>query len=711
MAKTRIARMNGKLYDTGTANTSFITVAKQLKSLGVKNFYFMLEINDISLIGIDPFAVDKDGNPTLTQDQVQRIIIECTINPWYYLREICRIPEQGGTSVRYKANRGNIAQAWCMLHGLDSWLCLPRQQGKTESAIACQCWMYLFGTTNSQFIFINKDGENSKGNLKRLTTQIHMLPAYLRAESVINEDGSRTKSRENATLCYNPITNNQITVKPKATSVDTAMSIARGLTAPIIHYDEPEFTNHIRIIIDNSVSTYETAARIAKSNGGCYCRIFTCTPGDLDSQPGMEAQLILDRTIKWKEALYDMTEDQIQTYLYSHGEDCNRILYIEYQYYQIGLTEEWFRNIASLYTDKITLRREILIQRLRGSSLSPYDQEDLEYIVSTERKPIETLTLLQYYDFDVYTKLNRNTPYLVGVDCSTGGNQDNNAITIIDPWSLEPVAEFECSYIGETQYENLLIELCKHLPKCVLIIERNSVGDGIIDHLMHSSVSTRLYYDKSLDLVQDKMNSMDTVESMLKKQASRKAYVGVFTGTRSRDSMFAILARHVAEYKDKFVSHNVIRDLTRLVRTSSGKIEAGPGFHDDSIMSYLIALYVYYHGNNLSVFGINKGARDEDLNNSGIKALEEIDRRYVSSDLINSVAEREQKEKKTNKELNWEATLRDSIIKAQRRTFDLRKNNLIQDTIFDNSGEAVFDNFDNGEEIPLSFFNEINGIK
>ena len=47
---------------------------------------------------------------------------------------------------------------------------------------------------------------------------------------------------------------------------------------------EPEFTNHIKTITDNSVSTYDTAARHAKENGAMYCRVFTCTPGDLDDE-------------------------------------------------------------------------------------------------------------------------------------------------------------------------------------------------------------------------------------------------------------------------------------------------------------------------------------------------------------------------------------------------------------------------------------------
>lgn len=121
MAKGRIVRLNGVLYDTGTKNRSFLQVANDLKILGIKNFYFMLRLNDPTLINVDPYS-DK-----LTEDQISRILFECRTNIWYYLREICRIPSQGGVPVHFIANRGNIAQIWCILHGLDSWLCLPRR--------------------------------------------------------------------------------------------------------------------------------------------------------------------------------------------------------------------------------------------------------------------------------------------------------------------------------------------------------------------------------------------------------------------------------------------------------------------------------------------------------------------------------------------------------------------------------------------------------
>jgi len=75
----------------------------------------------------------------------------------------------------------------------------------------------------------------------------------------------------------------------------------------------------------------------------------------------------------------------------------------------------------------------------------------------------------------------------------------------------------------------------------------------------------------------------------------------------------------VNEFKDKFVTCNIIDDLLRLVKTKTGKIAAGTSFHDDSIMSYLIVLYVFYHGNNLHRFGFVRGdIPDEEKRNKGL---------------------------------------------------------------------------------------------
>ena len=708
----RIKRIGNKFYDVGTANKSFLQVAKDLKSLGIHNYYFMLEIYDYSLVSIDPCAKN------LTRDQISRIMTECTRNPWYYLREVCRIPDQGGVGIPFKANRGNIAQTWLTLHGIDSWLCLPRQQGKTISFLCLLSWAYSFGTNNSTFIFINKDSNNAKENLQRLKDIIDCLPEYLRFDQILEEDENGkvklVKAARNATSMKHPITKNRIIIKPKATSYESALSLARGLTSNVLHFDEPEFTPYIKTIIENSVSTFETAARNAKKNGAMYCRAFSCTPGDLDTSMGQEAQEVLSHTTKWSEHMYDMrydsaNDDNNELLQYVKNNGGNGIVYIEYSYKQLGLTDEWLRNMYNKIQNPIVVKREILLQRIRGSSDSPFDQEDIEYLASMIQPVIDEMYILEHFRFDIYKKLERLTPYLVSIDCSTGTNGDSNAITIINPYTVRPDAEFKCPYIGETQFEKLIMELIMdHIPRACVIIERNSVGDGIIDHLLNSPIRSNLYFDKNKDLVEENLADASNNVSMLKRQGEQKKYYGVYTNNQSREDMFAILFRRMAEFKDDFVTKNITDDIAHLVRFKSGKIAAAEGAHDDSIMSYLIGMYVWYHGNNLTAFGIVKGSREIENQNQGLKrTVEDIENMDIlPADTIATMKKQEQ----VRKENDYEKIMREALIKAQRQSLELHKKGLVENPTLDKSQEVQLEEIYGNNNIDMSFFDEMNGM-
>lgn len=521
------------------------------------------------------------------------------------------------------------------------------------------------------------------------------------------------KATKNATIMRHPITKNKIVIKSKATSYESALSLARGLTAPILHFDEPEFTNHIKTIVENSFSTYETASRNAKKNHALYCRAFSCTPGDLDTSFGQEAQELLSSTTKWTEKLYDMAydpenEDRNEVLQYVRDNGSNGIVYIEYSYKQLGLDDKWLHEMYNKIGNPLVVKREILLQRLRGSSESPYDQEDIEHIVSCQQRPVDELYILDHFRIDIYTPLDKRIPYLVGVDCSTGTNADNNAVTIINPFTEKPVAEFKCPYIGESMFERFLIELVQTaIPRAILIIERNSVGDSIIDHLMNSPIANRLYFDKNRDLVQENMNANSKIESLLKKRGEMKKYYGVYTEGNSREAMFAILARRVAEYKEDFVTINIIEDISRLVRSKSGKIAAAVGFHDDSIMSYLIAMYVYYHGNNLVAFGFVKGSQEIENQNQGLRTYDDLQQSGILSRYDVEIIKNQEKVRKEN---DYEALMRDAIKKAQAQSMALQKHGLAQNRLLDSTPtEIIDDTFDEGD-IDMGFFDELNGF-
>lgn len=704
----RIIRIDGKYYDMGTPNVSFLQVANDLQTLGVEHWYFLLEIKDVSLINVNPHAVDKDGHSTNTKEEVERINTECRFNPWYYLREVARIPAPGRpTGIPYAANRGNIAQAWCILKGIDSWLCLTRQKGKTKSALCIQGWAYSYGTSNTKFIFINKDGENAKINLQDFADQIDILPEYMQFKYVLDEDGKVIKGRNSATKMRHPITKNEIVVTSKAPNPSEAAKKGRGLSAAILHFDEVEFTPFIDVIVGNSVSTFEESAKRSREAGGMAARIFTSTPGDPDTDEGRRGEELLEGTREWKDKMYDWSVEEINEYLYANQKQ--GIAYIEYSYLQIGLTRAWFKQTAQKIGNDIIVRREILLQRLRGSSNSPYPREDIDHIIAAEAKPIRTVLLQKYYDLVIYEELNRNVPYIVGIDCSTGTVSDSNAMTILNPYTVRPAATFECSYVGETVFEKIIMELVKdYIPRAVLCIERNHVGDSIIDHLLHTPYAGRLYFDKYKEIAEENMKALETRESILKANAKMKTYYGVYTKDKSRDAMFKILANRIRDYQEDFVAHSIIRDIAKLVM-KNGKIQAASGAHDDAIMSYNIAMYIRFYGNNLPCFGFDPAdlaILDNENQNQGIERAFTFDR----SSLPEEVQEFIDVEAKRKDEMSYEERYIQDVTASQARDMKLTRRGLLHNNVYENTPERMDDQFipEEIDRMDSDFFDEMN---
>ena len=66
-----------------------------------------------------------------------------------------------------------------------------------------------------------------------------------------------------------------------------------------------------------------------------------------------------------------------------------------------------------------------------------------------------------------------------------------------------------------------------------------------------------------------------------------------------------ILNTRVNRYKTYFNSPDIARELMNLTVTGSGRIDHLPGYHDDVIMAYLMALYVLYKDMDMDIkFGI-----------------------------------------------------------------------------------------------------------
>ena len=192
------------VYQMSTNNKSFLEMHYFLKSQGIKNNRFMLVLFDPDLAGVDPH------DPNLSLMMKQKVLREVSINYWYFLREVVRVPSTGDPGgVKFRLNRGNLALNYCLLYNLNVFLEMPRQQGKTLAAAVRYLYVYNFGTANSEITFMHKDLTGSMDNLKKVKELRDMLPSYLQMSQSWNMvNGKRKKMESTVKSIQNPINKN-----------------------------------------------------------------------------------------------------------------------------------------------------------------------------------------------------------------------------------------------------------------------------------------------------------------------------------------------------------------------------------------------------------------------------------------------------------------------------------------------------------------------
>lgn len=610
-------------YHMSTSNQSFLNMHYYLKQKGIQNNKFFLVIYDPDLIGVNP------RDPNLNTVMKKKILRECIINFWYFIREVVRIPDQGGQvggGKRYNLHRGNLAMNFGFLMNWNMFVEFPRQHGKTISAICWYLWVFNFGTTNSEMMFMNKKHDDSKMNLRRLKDIRDALPSYLQMKEMVGPDGKIKKSSNNVESTTNIINANKITTKAGARNAASANSVGRGCTMPIHWYDEYAFILYNNIIYSAATPAFKTAADNAKRNGAPYGILITTTPGDCTTDEGEDARLTKDLATPFNEAFYDYNYEQLQNV--KNSNNSSTFFYIRYTYQQLGSGEQYFKEmVLDLKKDWVAIRREVLLEWSKSSSNSPFRQQDLDEV---ERliinEPIQQIPLCNgLYFLNLYKRMDvtmsRRYPPIIGVDVSGGYQQDSSAITVIDSRTTEVVADLNCNYISTNDLAKVIYELVmKYMPNAIVNIERTGgFGGSVLSMLVKSKIKRNLYFEIKDRVTEERFNGV----KVIRKTQKTKVF-GLDETKQTRDVLMEILRDRMDHHKAKFISPILFNELTTLEVKKNGRIEHASNAHDDQVFSYLMALYVWYEGKNLMEnFGLDKGTLYTDNNDETYLGLEE----------------------------------------------------------------------------------------
>ena len=173
----------GAIVDYTTKNDSFIRMSMVLKKMGIRNHNFCLALHDATLQGVDPHSND------LTIVQKAKIIKECKINVWYFIREVVRIPVVGSEKgIRFVLNRGNLAFTWTFTNDIDIGWIQPRQTGKTYGVEVITAWMMFVVGFNLDIGMFTKDATLVQDNVARLKEIRDGLPKWMITKTPTDSD-------------------------------------------------------------------------------------------------------------------------------------------------------------------------------------------------------------------------------------------------------------------------------------------------------------------------------------------------------------------------------------------------------------------------------------------------------------------------------------------------------------------------------------------
>ena len=354
---------------------------------------------------------------------------------------------------------------------------MPRQHGKTIAAVCRYLWVYNFGTSNSEIMFMHKDHSGSKGNLKSLKNIRDALPSYLQMSSNIDINGNKLKVPNTVVMIQHPFNNNKINTYPSARTKDAANNLGRGATIPIQYYDEFAFMPWNEEVFMAAVPAFSKASENARNNNAPYGMLITTTPGDLLTNSGIYAYEIRNKATPWKEEYYDMSYQELIGLRDSNNQ--SNMFLVSYTYQQLGSGQDYFkRMVVEMQSNWPKIRREVMLEWAETATDCPFAQEDLDIIKLHVKDPIRTIFFGKFkqYQFNIYEDLDLSYPPIIGVDVAGATFNDSSAITVIDSRTTRVCATLNCNFIPADDLAQVIYELVtKYMPNAIINIERNGV--------------------------------------------------------------------------------------------------------------------------------------------------------------------------------------------------------------------------------------------
>ena len=614
-------------YDT--KNESYLKLAGTYYAMGIKNYAFMLALHDQSLKDVDPFS------PFLTELEMVKIGIECKINPWYYFREIAKVPARSGSdAVPLLANRGNIALYWCFFNHVMTYLVQIRQTGKSISTDVLDSYLLNIRCRGTTINLLTKDDALRSENIQRLKDIIDEMPFYLKQRS--------KKDLDNTELINISSLGNWYKAHLPQKAKKFALNTGRGMSSPIFRVDEGPFQANIEISLPAALAAGVAMRNKARANNEPYGTTLTTTAGKKDDPDGRYFYQQICAAAEWTEKFFDAkdaTELEVMIRAVSRGlKEKMRVgdevirgefaVNITMNHRQLGYDDAWL--LTALEETKSVgdaADRDFFNRWTSGSLSSPLTIQQMETIRGSQKEPMYVedckigsfrVPCRWYIPRDSIEMYMAKNSSILSADTSDGGGGDDISLSLTDVKTGMLIASFNVNRINLLAFSEWVCERwIIQSPNVTLIPERKSSAIALIDHLLlilpdRGIDPFKRIFNRIVNEPDENKTAFEEIKLPLSRRPHdiyvryKKAFGWATSGggLTSRSDLYSTTLMSAARNCGHMVNDKTTIDQILSLETRNGRVDHAPGEHDDAVIGWLLGHWMLTKAKNLLHYGI-----------------------------------------------------------------------------------------------------------
>lgn len=640
-----------------TKNRSWVRMALVLRDkFKLQNYQFHLALLDPGLEHIDPH------DPSLPEDMKLRVKIECGLNPWYFFREVMKVPAKAGVGAnQFRCNRFVLSSIFLHYNHIDIAAVIMRQVGKSLTAQGIKAHLLSSVMWNSSLLWVTTNAKKQRDTIRGTKDILKLLPDYIyKAHPKYDAD--------NMQEITNYARNNYVLYGVGQADKKRAEENGRGYQLAVKMFDEVAECKNSHIIIGAASGASNAVVDEARAKGEPYGDILLCTAGDLARAEGLAYHTYMMNSAMWDEAFYDTdNQDALKEMVAAQSADPRApSVNLTFSWRQLGISKERYleiraRAIRDSAGDMDKVRREVDSIWSMGGKANALTPDQANVVHNSEIDPLwvdtyqKKVIVRWYVTKNEILQLCKENRAVVGCDTSQGNGRDSCSHTVTDVATGAVLGRVDVSTINLNFYTQFCIWFILSLPKSLFIIENKVSGQAIIDAMIIAFVNAgedpmkRMYnmVVQEPEKYQAYEHQLNTVHVSRRKHEfynHMKHAIGFSTNKMLRQQLYDQALQEAVRMSGSTIRDKTLSEQMRTLIRKNGRVDHPEGGHDDAVISYLLCMWFLIFGKNYSKYGIplrlplSQTVRTED----GSTSKEDLERHHMITWLEGQIEKMEQ---------------------------------------------------------------------